>query len=149
VTDRLVGSGLFGLSAEGLERMGEIPPTFADDTWVRTRFSYDERRNVAADSTGNPVHFTVSPPRTLRDQIKIEARRRIGSEQVLALYPSPFNTRINRPSDLGNALKNGASLIDIAIYLAMKTAALVQYKWNQKRGKAPVWVRDIGAREQA
>lgn len=149
VTDRLVGSGLFGLSAEGLERMGEIPPTFADDTWVRTRFSYAERRNVAADSAGNAVHFTVSPPRTLRDQIKIEARRRIGSEQGLALYPSPYNTRINRPSDLGNALKNGASLIDIAIYLAMKTAALVQYKWNQKRGKAPVWVRDIGAREQA
>jgi glycosyltransferase involved in cell wall biosynthesis len=149
VTDRLVGSGLFGLSAQGLERMGEIPPTFADDTWVRTRFSYDERRNVAADSAGNPVHFTVSPPRTLRDQIKIEARRRIGSEQVLALYPSPHNTRINRPRDLGNALKNGASLIDVGIYLAMKTAALVQYKWNQKRGKAPVWVRDIGAREQA
>lgn len=149
VTDRLVGSGLFGLSAQGLERIGEIPPTFADDTWVRTRFSYDERRNVAADSEGKPVHFTVSPPRTLRDQIKIEARRRIGSEQVLALYPSPYNTRINRPGDLGNALKNGASLIDIAIYLAMKTAALVQYKWNQKRGKAPVWVRDIGAREQA
>jgi glycosyltransferase involved in cell wall biosynthesis len=149
VTDRLVGSGLFGLSAAGLERMGEIPPTFADDTWVRTRFSYEERRNVAVDSAGNAVHFTVSPPRTLRDQIKIEARRRIGSEQVLALYPSPHNTRINRPGDLGNALKNGASLIDIAIYLAMKMAALVQYKWNQKRGKAPVWVRDIGAREQA
>lgn len=149
VTDRLVGSGLFGLSAQGLERMGEIPPTFADDTWVRTRFSYDERRNVAADGKGNPVHFTVSPPRTLRDQIRIEARRRIGSEQVLNLYPSPHNTRINRPGDLGHALKNGASLLDIAIYLAMKTAALIQFKWNQKRGKAPVWVRDIGARTQS
>ena len=113
------------------------------------RVADEARGDVAADSAGNAVHFTVSPPRTLQDQIKIEARRRIGSEQVLALYPSPYNTRINRPSDLGNALKNGASLIDIAIYLAMKTAALVQYKWNQKRGKAPVWVRDIGAREQA
>jgi glycosyltransferase involved in cell wall biosynthesis len=149
VTDRLVGSGLFGLSAEGLARIGEIPPTFADDTWVRTRFSYDERRNVAQDSAGNPVFFTVSPPRTLRDQIRIEARRRIGSEQVLTLYPSPHNTRINRPGNLRDALKNGASLLDIAIYLGMKAAALVQYKWNQKRGKAPVWVRDLGARAQA
>ena len=149
VTDRLVGSGLFGLSAEGLERMGEIPPTFADDTWVRTRFSSDERRNVAVDGAGQRVSFTVSPPRTLRDQIRIEARRRIGSEQVLTLYPSPHNTRINRPGDLGNALNNGASALDIAIYLAMKAAALVQFKWNQKRGKAPVWVRDIGARTQS
>jgi glycosyltransferase involved in cell wall biosynthesis len=149
VTDRLVGSGLFGLSAEGLARIGEIPPTFADDTWVRTRFSYDERRNVAQDSAGNPVFFTVSPPRTLRDQIRIEARRRIGSEQVLTLYPSPHNTRINRPGNLRDALKNGASVLDVAIYLGMKAAALVQYKWNQKRGKAPVWVRDLGARAQA
>lgn len=148
VADRLVGSGLFGLSAEGLERMGEIPPTFADDTWVRTRFSYDERRNVSADNAGNPVFFTVSPPRTLRDQIKIEARRRIGSEQVLTLYPSPHNTRINRPGDLGHALKNGASIVDVGVYLGMKAAALAQYKWNQKRGKAPVWVRDMGARAQ-
>lgn len=149
VTDRLVGSGLFGLSAEGLERMGEIPPTFADDTWVRTRFSYAERRNVSVDAAGNPVFFTVSPPRTLRDQIKIEARRRIGSEQVLNLYPSPHNTRINRPGDLGNALKNGANVLDIGVYLGMKTAALLQYKWNQKRGKAPVWVRDLNARAQS
>lgn len=149
VTDRLVGSGLFGLSAQGLERMGEIPATFADDTWVRTRFSYDERRNVASDSAGNRVSFTVSPPRNWRDQIRIEARRRIGSEQVLTLYPSPHNTRINRPGDLGNAWKNKASFFDIAIYLAMKVAALAQYKWNQKRGKAPVWVRDIGARAQS
>jgi glycosyltransferase involved in cell wall biosynthesis len=149
VTDRLVGSGLFGLSAEGLERIGEIPPTFADDTWVRTRFSYDERRNVSTDNAGNRVSFTVSPPRTLRDQIRIEARRRIGSEQVLTLYPSPHNTRINRPGDLGHALNNGASALDIAIYLAMKAAALVQFKWNQKRGKTPVWVRDIGARTQS
>jgi glycosyltransferase involved in cell wall biosynthesis len=146
VTDRLVGSGLFGLSAEGLERIGVIPPTFADDTWVRTRFSYDERRNVAKDSVGQPVFFTVSPPRTLRDQIKIEARRRIGSEQVINLYPSPHNTRINQPGDLGDALKNGASVLDVAIYLGMKATALAQYKWNQKRGKAPVWVRDLSAR---
>lgn len=149
VTDRLVGSGLFGLSAEGLKRIGEIPPTFADDTWVRTRFSYEERRNVAEDGNGNLVFFTVSPPRTLRDQIKIEARRRIGSEQVLALYPSPYNTRINRSSDLGTAMTKGASWLDVVIYLVMKAAALMQYKWNQKRGKAPIWVRDIRARAQS
>lgn len=149
VTDRLVGSGLFGLSAEGLERMGEIPPTFADDTWVRTRFSYDERRNVAADSAGNPIQFTVSPPRTLGDQIKIEARRRIGSEQVLALYPSPHNTKINKPGNLSDALKNGASVTDVAIYLVMKAAALARFRWNKLLGKTPVWVRDVNARKAA
>lgn len=146
VADRLVGSGLFGLSAEGLEIMGVIPPTFADDTWVRTRFSYDQRRNVAEDEAGQPVFFTVSPPRTLSDLVKIEARRRIGSEQVLNLYPSPHNTKINKPGDLKAALSNGASPLDIAIYLAIKAVALGRYRWNVMRGKAPVWVRDINAR---
>ena len=146
VTDRLVGSGLFGLSAQGLEIMGTIPPTFADDTWVRTRFSRDERRNVARDDEGNPVFFTVSPPRTLADQVKIEARRRIGSEQVLTLYPSPHNTKINSPGDLRDALRGDASFADVGIYLGMKAAAMIRHRWNKARGKTPVWVRDEGAR---
>lgn len=147
VTDRLVGSGLFGLSADGLDRIGEIPPTFADDTWVRTRFSYDERRNVSMDDTGKRVCFTVSPPRNWRDLIKIEARRRIGSEQVLKLYPSPHNTRMNRPRDLIASLKSPRGLIDVPIYLAIKLAARLQYKLNASKGKPPSWVRDLNARK--
>lgn len=146
VTDRLVGSGLFGLSAEGLEVIGVIPPTFADDTWVRTRFSYDQRRSVGSGADQNPVSFTVSPPRTLGNLIKIEARRRIGSEQVLKLYPSPHNTRINKAGDLRTALSGGASVADLLIYISIKVVALALYRWNVMRGKAPVWVRDIGAR---
>lgn len=146
VTDRLVGSGLFGLSEQGLEVIGIIPPTFADDTWVRTRFSYDQRRNVASDGEGRPVWFTVSPPRTLGDLIKIEARRRIGSEEVLNRYPSPHNQRINRASNFGGAKAAGASLIDIAIYVGIKAVALARYRWNRMRGKTPVWVRDEAAR---
>ena len=147
ITDRLVGSGLFGLSAEGLEIMGEIPPTFADDTWVRTRFSYEQRRNVSQDAQGNPVWFTVSPPRTRADLVKIEARRRIGSEQVLNLYPSPHNGKINRPADLGEALKGGATIADVGVYLGLKAVALARYRWNKARGKTPVWVRDVNARK--
>lgn len=147
VTDRLVGSGLFGLSEQGLAAIGEIPPTFADDTWVRTRFSHDQRRNVSKDEGGNPVFFTVSPPRSRADLIRIEARRRIGSEQVATLYPSPHNTRINRPSDLGDALRAGASRIDVARYLVTKATALARYRWNRWRGRTPVWVRDLGARQ--
>ena len=146
VTDRLVGSGIFGLSEEGLEIMGTIPPTFADDTWVRTRFSYSQRRNVANDRAGQPVWFTVSPPRTLTDLIKIEARRRIGSEEVLHRHPSPHNERINRLSDLLASRAAGASLGDIVIYVSIKAVALAKYRWNRMRGRTPVWVRDEGAR---
>ncbi|WP_271079213.1 glycosyltransferase [Aurantiacibacter sp. MUD61] len=147
VQDRLVGSGLFGLSAEGLERIGTIPPTFADDTWVRTRFSYDERRNVAQDENGAEAYFIVTPPRTAADLVRIEARRRIGSEQVRVLYPSPHNGRINRPRDLRAALADGASIFDVVIYLGLKAAVLTRYRWNKLRGKSPQWVRDTKARQ--
>jgi glycosyltransferase involved in cell wall biosynthesis len=147
VADRLVGSGLFGLSAEGLAVIGEIPPTFADDTWVRTRFSYEQRRNISQDARGAPVYFIVSPPRTRADLVKIEARRRIGSEQVLNLYPSPHNGRINRLDNLRDALTNGASIGDVAVYVGRKAVALRRYRWNKLRGKTPVWVRDVNARQ--
>lgn len=149
VQDRLVGSGLFGLSEEGLRVIGTIPPTFADDTWVRTRFSYEQRANVARDAQGRDVFFVVSPPRTYADLVKIEARRRIGSEQVLTLYPSPHNGKINRPGDLSTALKAGASLVDVVVYLAIKAVALARFRWNRARGRTPVWVRDVNARKLA
>ncbi|MBH5321255.1 glycosyltransferase [Aurantiacibacter sediminis] len=149
VRDRLVGSGVFGLSAEGLETIGTIPPTFADDSWVRTRFSYEERRNVAQDECGGEVSFTVTPPRTVSDLVRIEARRRIGSEQVRVLYPSPHNGRINRPGDLRTALSDGASIADVVIYLSLKAVALLRYRWDKLRGKSPRWVRDEKARQAA
>lgn len=149
VTDRLVGSGVFGLSAEGLERIGEIPEIIGDDIWVHTRFSYDERRNASEDADGKPVSFTVSPPRKLWDQIRVEARRRIGNEQVRTLHPSPHYARLNRAGNFRTALTNGASVFDIAIYLAIKVAVLAQVRLNKVRGKENVWVRDIGARTQS
>lgn len=147
VQNRLVGSGIFGLSSEGLEVIGTIPPTFADDTWVRTRFAYEQRRNVEHDDEGNPVSFTVTPPRNFRDLVRIEARRRVGSEQVLKLYPSPHNQKINRPADLKDAFAAGASMRDVLVYLGLKTAALVLYRWDRLQGRTPVWVRDVKARE--
>lgn len=68
---------------------------------------------------------------------------------MLALHPRPHNTRINRPGDLPEALRKGTSQLDVPIYLGRKPIALLQFWWNQNRGKAPVWVRDLGARTQA
>ncbi|RIV83039.1 glycosyltransferase [Aurantiacibacter zhengii] len=148
VRDRLVGSGVYGLSAEGLSKIGEIPATFADDTWVRTRFSYDQRRNVSYDEDGNSVYFTVSPPRTASDLVKIEARRRVGSEQVALLGwgADGEQKRLNSFSDLRTARAEGASVVDLGTYLTLKATALVKYRWRKLRGKAPVWTRDLAAR---
>lgn len=147
VMDRMVGSGVFGLSREGLAEIKEFPDIFGDDIWVYTRFSYDQRRNVSEDEAGNPAYFIVSPPRSLMDHITIEARRKIGNEEVEVLHANSNTQKSGQLAALPIALKHGASVVDIAIYLGMKVASLAKYRWNKFRGKTPEWIRDTNARK--
>lgn len=146
VTDNLIGGGVYGLSAQGLARLGTFPPVIGDDVFVRTRFSSAERRSVERDAEGRPVFVTVVPPRTLLDQIRVEARRRAGSDQVRKHHPGMQEGRINRPSDLGRALEAGATLADITVYLAMKAAARALGWWRRLRGRSLAWTRDDSSR---
>ncbi len=143
----MVGSGCFGLSQAGYEAIGDFPPITGDDIWVHSRFREGERRNISKDSDGNPVFFTVSPPRRAIDQIRVETRRRLGNEEVLRLYPSPHFTGSNQAGDLRTALKEGASVVDVTVYLGIKLISLLRARWtNQRTGKIE-WERDLAARE--
>lgn len=147
VTRAMVGSGCFGLSQEGYERIGDFPDITGDDIWVYSRFTEDERRNVAFNAAREPVWFTVSPPRKALDQIRVEARRRLGNEEVRRDYPSAHYDGSNTPGDLRLALRNGASALDIGAYLAIKAAARLRARQSRKKSAAIVWERDLGARE--
>lgn len=147
ITDRLVGSGVYGLSREGLDAIGEFPPIFGDDIWIKTRFSREERRNVATDQEGLPVHFTVLPPRTLWSLLKVEARRRIGDGEVRQMFPTTQGSgRTTSTGSLTASLRKGASVFDLGIYLGVKTLARAMYSWHKLRGRGSVWTRDLSAR---
>lgn len=143
----MVGSGCFGLSSQAYERIGDFPKITGDDIWVHSRFAENERRSLSHDSEGRPVHFVVSPPRRAIDQIRVETRRRLGNEQVMRDHPSPHYAGSNRPGDLRDALREGASIVDVAIYLSIK--AIVRLRVQQAKGKQKdiVWERDLSARE--
>jgi len=147
VTRNMVGSGCFGLSKAGYEAIGDFPPITGDDIWVYSRFREEERRNISTNSNGEPVFFTVSPPRRIIDQIRVETRRRLGNEEVLKRYPSPHYTHSNAVADLRIALKNGASLFDVAVYLGVKTLSRLRAKASQRQNQTIHWERDLGARE--
>jgi len=147
VKNALVGSGCFGLSRAAYEKIGDFPPITGDDIWVHSRFAETERRNIANDSQGRPVFFLVSPPRRAIDQIRVETRRRLGNEQVLRDYPSPHYAGSNRPGDLRDALREGASIIDVAIYLAIKVIVRLRVKRAKRQRQDIVWERDLAARE--
>lgn len=147
VRQNMVGSGCFGISRAGYERIGDFPPITGDDIWVHSRFLESERSNIASDADGNPVFFTVSPPRRAIDQIRVETRRRLGNEEVLRQYPSPHFTGSNQAGDLRTALKEGASVLDVAVYLGIKLIARLRARWSRARSKEIVWERDLTARE--
>ena len=147
VTDNLIGGGVYGLSKAGLERVGRFPPVIGDDVFVRTRFASTERCNLARDASGRAIGVTVIPPATAIDQIRVEARRRVGSDQVRLHYPGEHNAgRINRAGDLSRARKHGATIGDVVIYLAMKSAARALAGWNRLAGRGQSWTRDESSR---
>jgi len=147
VKNALVGSGCFGLSQSAYDRIGDFPPITGDDIWVYSRFAEAERRSVASDSADRPVFFLVSPPRRAIDQIRVETRRRLGNEQVLRDYPSPHYAGSNRPGDLRDALRDGALIIDVAIYLAIKAIVRLRVTRAKRQRQDIVWERDLAARE--
>lgn len=147
VKQAMVGSGCFGLSRAGYDRIGDFPPITGDDIWVHSRFPQNERRNISWGGAGNPVYFLVSPPRKAADQIRVETRRRLGNEQIRRDYPSPYYSGSNGIGDLAAALKNGASALDIMIYLAMKMLARLRTAKVRKQGREIKWERDLAARE--
>jgi len=143
----MVGSGCFGLSEAAYAQIGDFPPITGDDIWVHSRFAESERRSVTHDSAGRPVHFLVSPPRRAIDQIRVETRRRLGNEQVLRDHPSPHYAGSNSPGDLRDALRDGASIIDVAIYLTIKAIVRLRVQRAKRKRNDIVWERDLAARE--
>jgi glycosyltransferase involved in cell wall biosynthesis len=143
----LVGSGCFGLSQAAYERIGDFPPITGDDIWVYSRFPEAERRNIANDAEGRPVWFLVSPPRRVIDQIRVETRRRLGNEQILRDYPSPHYAGSNTAGDLRDALRGGASVLDVLVYLVIKALVRIRVKRARRERKDIVWERDLAARE--
>lgn len=147
VTRNMVGSGCYGLSQAAHERIGPFPPITGDDIWVHSRFPEEERTSVREDADGKPVFFTVSPPLTARDQVRVETRRRLGNEEMKRLYPSPHYSGSNNAGDLRLALDGGASLFDVATYLAIKLVARIRMIFMARPDGQIVWERDTAARE--
>lgn len=141
------GAGCYGLSAEALASVGEFPPIIGDDIWIHTRFPDEVKRYISQDDTGRPVFSVVFPPRTAREQIRVEARRQNGNAEVRRLYPSPYFANANQGGGLSAALKSGTGPIDLLIFFAIKFAARTLASWNRKRGQGQAWARDMSTRQ--
>ncbi|ANK12036.1 glycosyltransferase [Erythrobacter neustonensis] len=143
------GAGIYGLSAAALEAVGSFPPIIGDDIWIHTRFPDEQKRYIAQDERGQKVFSVVYPPRTAREQIRVEARRRIGNQEVQNLYPSAYLANANNGGGWKAALISGTGAFDLMVFLTIKIAARSLAHWNRKRGKAAAWARDMSTRQAA
>ena len=84
----------------------------------------------------------------LPDTAVREARERVRAAMENSGYDFPLRriTASLAPADLRKARAAGATMTDIYIYLAMKAAARLLWRWNRLRGKAHTWTRDERSR---
>lgn len=140
------GAGCYALSRGALEAVGKFPPVIADDIWILTRFPNDRKRFVTRDAQGRAVASTVHPPRTAREQVRVEARRQIGNRKLRAQYPPVHPVRSGGTDGFLAAFRGGSSLSDIAVFFAMKLAARLLAKWRMLRARDHGWARDESSR---
>ncbi|WP_442678711.1 glycosyltransferase [Sphingomonas sp. ASY06-1R] len=143
VCDAMVGSGVYGLSEEGLAVIGQFPAIIADDGFVRSRFDTSQRVTVKTDLDGKPASFTVYPPRGFGELIRIESRRRAGDAQLRTLFPSAETARSTKMATVAAA---EAPFIAKVSYGFIKIAGRLRFQWNRVRRHHRRWERDDSSR---
>lgn len=83
-TEGVIGAGIYAFSERGRRRFDRFPDIIADDEFARLQARPHERGNTERGT------FTITPPTTLRDVLKIFTRSRVGGfrrARCLALPP--------------------------------------------------------------
>ena len=80
------GSGVYGLSIAGRQRLGTLPLLIGDDHFVRCFFPETTQRRVDRTASGIPVHVDICAPHSLRALLHTERRSRLGDQEVPRLH---------------------------------------------------------------
>jgi GT2 family glycosyltransferase len=119
----LWGAGVYGLSEAGRSRFGLFPDIVADDLYVDSLFSDDEKLVVDTDSV------IVRTPRTAAGLLAVLRRTYQGNRGV-ALEFSDLAGRQQSSSqtfrELLGSVRGPAGLVDAAVYAALAIAARLQ-----------------------
>lgn len=134
------GSGAFAMTEAGRRRWGEFPHVVADDGFVGLNFTPGEK----ATSPGPGA--VVRPPVDLPTLVRIKARARLGTRELLEKFPELAS---NRTRTGGSTLRRLASdprrWVDLLVYLYVRVAERVVERRLAGR-EGPVWLRDEGSR---
>jgi glycosyltransferase involved in cell wall biosynthesis len=77
----MLGAGVYGVSEQGRSRWGAFPSIIADDEFVRSHFTEDERVNPAGAT------FVITAPRGVWGLVKVKSRSRLGLYELRSRFP--------------------------------------------------------------
>lgn len=144
ITDDLVGSGFYGLSAEARSRFEDFPDTMAEDFFIRSLAGPGERRSAKGH------HFLAHPPLDLASLVKIRTRIFAANVRNKELFSSSADELRDGHKDTLLALaKDPRKWGGLAVYLGVATVSKYKAEQRNKSGKTDVWDRDATARAKA
>lgn len=134
----LVGSGCYALSAAGRARFGAFPDLVADDLYVYSLFTADERVNPAG------ARFVIRAPRSIRGTLDRRTRIMFGNLQLRAETgrvpqvppPTPPQVLTREPWLLPAAV----------VYLVVNGVARRRARSRLAAGQVVAWNRDDSRR---
>ena len=140
-SENMVGSGVYAFSRKGRERFGEFPTVTADDEFARHVAAPHER---CASSTST---FTIYPPRTVRDLLKVMTRTRAADCEFRERFP---DMQVHGNTSPGRSLriiaKTPSLWLYAPMYLGIMYIASRRARRKLRSQAAAVWERDDSSR---
>jgi glycosyltransferase involved in cell wall biosynthesis len=141
VQEGMMGSGVYAMSEQGGARFTTFPEIIADDGFARLLFSDQERRCVDGAS------FLMTPPQTLRGQIHIDVRRRVGRFEMAEMHPDTTRREASHQRGALYRLALQPRLWPaLAVYFYAKVACIAIYFVRERQGRHRRWNRDDSSR---
>lgn len=139
--ERMMGSGIIGLTKRGRARFSEFPPVIDDDECICRLFMLEERVRKTVGS------FLVTVPTRIRPLIRIKTRTRLGIMQLntiqgLARSSIGSSTR----SAFMKLLTSPRMWPSIAVFLGVRATVETRAWWLFRQGKFDGWARDESSR---
>lgn len=134
----VLGSGCYGLSAEGRARFQRFPDLVADDGFVYGLFGPDERHNPVGAT------FTIRAPHDLRSIYRRRVRIAVGN---LQLQRAGSRRSAPGPSWKGVLFRRPWLAPAVLLYLTINGLAQVRAERLLRAGSTGGWNRDRTARE--
>jgi glycosyltransferase involved in cell wall biosynthesis len=144
VQEGMIGTGVFALSEKGRAQFITFPQIIADDGYIRSLFTTNERTVV------DSCYSMVRSPTNLKGLLKIKTRSRVGGYELRKKFPELLQ---NEDKEYGTAFIRLIRRVDlwpmIPLYLYVNLYGRLRAKRYIYRNGFAGWERDDSSRSNA